>query len=224
MKNVIPIISFFVLFLSCKNDESFRFKNKTYKRIENEKSFDWPKKTIIGECSNCEIDSLKMQFDLFKRADYDTLKYSNESQNYSEDTINFIHLGKLSFIDTNSRIKKKLNFYNPRYSYSKMTSWDNVYLTKVNCNLNTLSITLSHQSIDTMFVKFSIMKNNFILKKIYMEDHYFNYLDYINELDTTIVYDNNSVVDINYIFELINKTATKKVITDSIAYKLNMPK
>jgi hypothetical protein len=224
MKNVLPIISLFFLFLSCKNDESFHFKNKLYKRIENEKLFNWSKQTVIGKCDNCEIDSLKMQSDLFKRTDYDTLKYSNENKVYTEDTINFIDLVKLSFIDSNSKIKKKLNFYNPRYSYSKIKSWDNVYITKVNCNSNTLTITLSHQSIDTMFMKFSIMKNDFILKKIYMKDHYLNYLDYINELDTAIVYDNNSVVDINYIFGLINKTTTKKAITDSIAYKLSLPR
>lgn len=219
----IGIISFLFL-VSCKKENSFTYKNKIYKRIENGKLANRSKQTIIGKCINCEVDSLKMQFDLFKRTDYDTLKYSNENQAYTEDTINFIELGKLSFIDSNSKIKKRLNFYNPRYSYSKIISWDNMYITNVNCNSNTLTITLSHQNIDEMFMKFSVMKNNFILKKIYKKNHYFDYLDYINELDTAIVYDKNSVIDIKNIFELINKTKTKKVITDSIKYKLTLPR
>lgn len=224
MKNVLLIISFVGLLFSCKNENSFNFKDKSFKKIENDELVDSLQKTIIGECNNCGIDSLKIQFELFKRTDYDTLKHSNENQNYSEDTINFIDLGRLSFIDVRSRNQKNLNFYVPRYSYSSINSLDNFYITKVHCNSNTLTITLSQQSIDELYMKFSIMKNKFILKKIYMKDHYFDYLEYINELDTAIVYSNNSVVDINHILELINKTPTKKIITDSTSYKLSLPK
>ena len=218
------IIISFLLLVSCREENSFTYKAKIYKRIENEKLINYSKQTIIGKCDNCEVDSLKMLFNLFKRTDYDTLKYSNENQFYTEDTINFIDLGKLSFIDSNSKIKKKLNFYNPIYSYSRIMSLDNVLIKNVNCNSNTLTITLSHPSIDEMLVKFLIMKNNFLLKKIYIKTHYSNYMDYVNELDTTIVYKNNSVINIDYIFELINKTKTKRIITDSIAYKLSLPR
>lgn len=213
MKNVFLIFSPLFFFISCQNKKYINYCGADYRKTKLSDSLGNPLDTLINiSISHCSFDKLEIE--------YNTL-IKNKYNNLHDTLPNIIDVSTLKI--QKLKAEYKLIIYELINNRKEYVSHERSSLGEVLAKNHIINIHINNPNIDEMYVDFKFINNQLELKKIYMKQHYQNYLEYINEVDTTLVYKNNSILTIDDFFEILNRHIPKEIITDSTAYKQSLP-